>query len=409
MGWAAIAGDFREHWHVYVSMPFIAAIIGYVTKVVAIRMMFQPIEFRGIGPIGWQGIVPRRAARMAAIATETMTRNLISVEEIFGRLDPERIARQLEPAMLRAIDDITREVAAEYQPGLWEAMPEAARRLLIRRIQNEAPRLIKALMEDLRRDVHSVLDLKNMVVTNLVRDRALLNRIFQESGRKEFQFIARIGAPFGFAIGLVQLVAWALTHNPLVLPIFGGFTGYFTDWLALKMIFRPKEQRRYLGLFTWQGLFIKRRAEVAADYGRLIASEIITPAKLFEAVLRGPLSDKVFLLVQRQVQRAVDDQAGLVKPFVVFAVGSTRYQQMKRAVAQRVMERLPEAMHEVEDYAADALDLRNTLVTKMQQLTDDEYENLLRPAFKQDEWILVTVGAILGALVGELQAFLLLH
>lgn len=409
MGWDRIVADFQEHWLIYVSMPFVAAIIGYVTKLVAIRMMFQPLEFRGIGPIGWQGIVPRRAARMAAIATETMTSNLISVQEIFGRLDPDRIARQLEPAMVRAIDDITREVAAEYQPGLWEAMPETARRLLIRRIQNEAPRLVKALMQDLRRDVDSVLDLKSMVVTNLVRDKALLNRIFLESGRKEFQFIARIGAPFGFAIGLVQLVAWALTHNPLVLPLFGAFTGYFTDWLALKMIFRPKEQRRYLGVFTWQGLFIKRRNEVAADYGRLIADEIITPANLFEAVLRGPLSDKVFLMVQRQVQRAVDEQAGPVKPFVVFAVGSTRYQEMKRVVAERVMERLPEAMRHVEDYASDALDLRNTLQTRMQQLTDDEYENLLRPAFRQDEWILVTVGAVLGALVGELQAFLLLH
>jgi len=409
VSWSAIVADFQEHWHIYVSMPFIAAIIGYVTKLVAIRMMFWPLEFRGIGPIGWQGIVPRRAARMAAIATETMTRNLISVDEIFGRLDPDRIARQLEPAMISAIDDITREVAAEYQPGLWEAMPEAARRLLIRRIQGEAPKLIRSLMEELRRDVDSVLDLKSMVVTNLVRDKALLNRIFQEAGRKEFQFIARIGLPFGFAIGLFQLVAWALTRNPLVLPIFGAFTGYFTDWLALKMIFRPKTPRRFLGIFTWQGLFIKRRDEVAADYGRLIADEIITPANLFEAVLRGPLSDRVFVMVQRQVQRAVDDQAGLAKPLVVFAVGSTRYQEMKRVVAERVMERLPAAMKSVEEYATDALDLRNTLQTKMRELSDDEYENLLRPAFRQDEWILVTVGAVLGALVGELQAFLLLH
>ena len=405
----AIVAELREHWLIYLTMPFFAAVIGYVTKLVAIRMMFQPLEFRGIGRIGWQGIVPRRAARMAAIATETMTRNLISVEEIIQRLDPDRIARELERPMIEAIDDITREVAAEYQPGLWESLPEPVRRLLVRRIQNDAPRLVKAVMEDIRRDVDSVLDLKSMVVTNLVRDKALLNRIFLEAGRKEFQFIARIGLPFGFVIGLVQVVAWALTHNPLVLPIFGAFTGYFTDWLALRMIFRPKEPRRFLGLVSWQGLFFRRRDEVAADYGRLIADEIITPANLFEAVLNGPLSDRVFVMVQRHVQQAVDAQSGLARPFVVFAVGSTRYQQMKRTVAERVMARLPVAMRHVEGYAADALDLRNTLVAKMGQLTDDEYENLLRPAFRQDEWILVTVGAVLGALVGELQAFLVLH
>jgi len=36
-------------------------------------------------------------------------------------------------------------------------------------------------------------------------------------------------------------------------------------------------------------------------------------------------------------------------------------------------------------------------------------ESLLRPAFPQDEWILIAVGAALGFPVGELQVFLMLH
>ena len=40
----------------------------------------------------------------------------------------------------------------------------------------------------------------------------------------------------------------------------------------------------------------------------------------------------------------------------------------------------------------------------MQELTPEEFEGVLRPAFKQDEWILITVGAVLGFLVGELQS-----
>jgi hypothetical protein len=45
----------------------------------------------------------------------------------------------------------------------------------------------------------------------------------------------------------------------------------------------------------------------------------------------------------------------------------------------------------------------------MQQLTDEEFEGVLRPAFQQDEWKLIAVGAALGFLVGELQVFLMLH
>ena len=45
----------------------------YGTKIVAIRMMFSPLEFRGIKEpyLGWQGQIPRHAAKMAGIAVDT--------------------------------------------------------------------------------------------------------------------------------------------------------------------------------------------------------------------------------------------------------------------------------------------------------------------------------------------------
>jgi len=128
-----------------------------------------------------------------------------------------------------------------------------------------------------------------------------------------------------------------------------------------------------------------------------------------EAILKGPLSDRLFNMVQKQVQRTVDERAGLAKPFVVLAVGSTKYQEMKRLIAEKVMERMPETMRHIERYAADAMDIRNTLTGKMRELTPTEFESLLRPAFQQDEWILIAVGAALGFLIGELQVFLMLH
>ncbi|WP_436493421.1 DUF445 domain-containing protein [Actinokineospora sp. HUAS TT18] len=403
----AFLQDFQTNWLVYASMPVIAALIGYVTKLVAIRMMFQPLEFVGIKPFfGWQGIVPRRAARMASIACDTMTDRLISAGEVLGRLDPERIVKEIEQPLLDGVEEIAAEIAMEYQPGLWESTPEAVRRRVIRHVQAEAPKIVRSLLETIKTDVDAVFDLKDMVVSNLVKDKALLNRIFRESGHKEFKFIARSGIFFGFAIGLVQMFAWAALKNPWIMPIFGGITGWFSDWLALKMIFRPKYPKKYLGLFEWQGLFLKRRQEVAADYGALIAKEIITPKNVIEAVLHGPLSDRLFALVAQEVQAAMDRQSGVARPLVVLAVGSGRYQQIKRSISQKVIERLPETMAFIEDYAGDAMDIRNTLVTKMQEMTEEEFEGLIRPAFEQDEWILIATGAVLGFAVGELQVIL---
>jgi hypothetical protein len=45
----------------------------------------------------------------------------------------------------------------------------------------------------------------------------------------------------------------------------------------------------------------------------------------------------------------------------------------------------------------------------MRRLSAMEFEELLRPAFRQDEWKLIAVGAMIGGLVGELQVLILLH
>ena len=80
-----------------------------------------------------------------------------------------------------------------------------------------------------------------------------------------------------------------------------------------------------------------------------------------------------------------------------------------RSLLGVLLERMPETMRHIETYAADALDIRNTLTSKMRELTPAEFESLLRPAFQQDEWILIAVGAALGLLVGELQVLVMLH
>lgn len=395
-------------WWVFVAMPCFMALIGYVTKVLAIKMMFWPVERRRWGLISWQGIVPHRSARMASIATDLITDRLVSPAEVITRLDPERLAAELRTPLQATVAEITRDVMADFSPGLWESMPHVARGLLVRRVQAEAPEVIAELLHDIRRDVEQILDLKSMIVTRLVADKDLLNRIFREAGSEEFAFITRSGIYFGFVIGVVQAVSWAIWRNPIILPIFGLFTGWVTDWLALKMIFNPVHPRRF-GWWTWQGLFLRRRDEVAEAYADLIARELITPHHLFETLLTGPLSDRVFAMVQRHVQRVIDDQSGLARPLVVLAVGSTRYQVMKRATAERVMARLPETLAHVEDYAAEALDIKNTLIHRMHGLPDEDFLQLIRPAFQADEWKLIAVGALLGFSMGELQVLVLEH
>ena len=94
--------DVAVNWFIYVSMPFVAAFVGYTSKLLAMVMLYRPIEFVGFGPLGWQGIVPRRAGKTAALTIQMLTEEVLKPEELLDRVDARRIVDDLRIPITRA-------------------------------------------------------------------------------------------------------------------------------------------------------------------------------------------------------------------------------------------------------------------------------------------------------------------
>jgi uncharacterized membrane protein YheB (UPF0754 family) len=391
-----------DHLAVYLSMPVVAAIIGYLTKRAAIEMMFRPVEFVGMPPLlGWQGVVPRNSERMIMVAADLLTAKLVDPREIFERLDPLRLAKELELPLLLAADELTRDVLSR----VWRTLPPLGQEMVVKRVQAAIPDLVARIMTALNENIHEFLDIKEVAVGALHRDKRLLLKLIRDISRPEMAFIARCGVYFGLFLGLVQTLVWALTKAPLVMPVFGAAIGWFTDWLAIKLVFFPRERRKVLGIFALQGVFQRRRDEVAKQYAEVVAREVMTVPNLVDGVLHGPRAARLREMIRETVSEAIEEQSALARPLV----GATRFAELKKTAADRAIRYLPTTMLTAERYATEALDIRDTIATKMRRLTRIEYEGLLRPAFRQDEWKLIAVGAAIGAIIGELQVLLLLH
>lgn len=404
----AILTDLGEHWPIYLAIPCIAALIGYLTKRVAIELMFRPLNFVGFGrSLGWQGIVPRNAARLAALAAELLSSKLVDPRDLLARMDADRLYAEVEQPLLTAIDHIARDVLAEQHPAAWESLPPLAQELAVKQIQVAAPHIVRRLLDDLREHADEVIDVKRLAIEQLASDRVKLTWIVRELSRPELSAIARSGAWLGFGIGLAQTVVWALTKQPLVMPVFGAAIGLFTNWLALRMAFQPREPRTVLGRFTSHGYLHRRRAELARQYGQLIADEVLTVGNLLTAVLRGPRSDRTLAMVQRALATAVAEQARAFRPLITATIGPEGIGELKRAAAVKAMPRIPDTTRRATGYLTEAMGVAELIERGVLALPPEEYESLLRPAFQQDEWRLVTAGGIVGALVGGLQLLML--
>ncbi|MDP9116308.1 MAG: DUF445 domain-containing protein [Actinomycetota bacterium] len=401
--WSEITHDFGANWLIYLSMPFVAAFVGWSTKIVALEMLYRPIEFKGIGPIGWQGIVPRRAGKVGSKTIDLLTSNLLKPEELLARIDANEAVEVLREPLILAIDEISRELAEQVRPGLWDALPEAGRRAIQARMQAQAPRITENMLSEIKGDLSRYVDLQFLAVTTLVRNKDKLVKLMRGVTTDAMAFVRRSGIYFGLGIGLVQMVAWALFKNPWIMPAFGFAVGFISDYIALNMLFRPVQPKKFLGFIPFQGLLHAQRDKITRDYAKILADDLFSPEILFDGVIKGPGADKLFALAAKEIDAAIDAQSGIPGQAVVLAVGTKRYRALKDRVVAMVLERLPSTLLEAQDYVVGVIDLENTIVEKMNQLTDDEYESILRPVFKDDEPLMISVGAILGGVVGELQ------
>jgi uncharacterized membrane protein YheB (UPF0754 family) len=399
--WPEIRSDFAAHWYVYLSMPFIASAIGYVTKIVAIEMLYRPLQFVGVGVFGWQGLVPRRAGKVAAVTIELLTENLLKIEDLLAQLDGAAAVDRLKVPLRQAVDELAREVVDLVTPGGWDSLPLAVRRAVILRIDQRAPMIVDRVLDEVRSDASRFIDLHHLTVSTLVEQKHRLNSMMRRTAGASMIFLRRTGLVFGLGIGLIQTVAWAVIHSVWIMPAFGLVTGFLSDWIALTLLFRPQREVRFLGL-SFRGVLHSNREQITRDYAKIMAADLFEPSALLGALLDGPGADRIFALVQREVADELRRQLGPARPLVQVGLGSARYRDMQRLVAQRSLA-IVRSMPELEVYAAEVLDVENVLAEKMAQLTDEQFEGIMRPIFKDDEWLMISVGAVLGFVVGEIQ------
>ena len=386
-------------------IPVISAFVGWLTNYLAVKMMFYPIQFVGIKPfLGWQGLIPAKRREMAEIEVELVLGKLLDVREIAQRLDPEQITQAIDRRLSQVLRRIVNDVMQESAPLLWASLPVQAKNLVFRRVEHDIPHVVEKMVTDFQHNVGEILDIREMVVQQLIEDPELINEIFLKSGAKEFPFIERSGLYFGFLFGLPTMLIWYFYQLWWILPLGGLIVGYATNWIALKIIFEPKQPVTFAGV-TFQGMFLKRQKEVSAIYSEIIQDKLLNSENITRAVLHGSGSEQLLEIIELHVNDAIERYISVAQPYFALGVGSEGYFKMKKMAVERIFSDSEKFLPYAHEYADDALQIGEDLRLKMEALSPEEFEGVLRPAYKQDEWKLIVVGALLGMGAGFFQLY----
>merc|ERR1712100_541724 len=100
----------------------------------------------------------------------------------------------------------------------------------------------------------------------------------------------------------------------------------------------------------------------------------------------------------------LQEQIGNYKQLLVWSIGPQELEAFQLAACAEFWSRFRLTLSHSSVYMGEAMQLQYTLTERMQAMQPKDFERLLHSVFEQDEFKLVLVGALLGALVGFLQA-----
>ena len=400
-----------------ITVPVFTGVIGYTTNWTGVLMLFYPVHFKGlrapwlqrvarrlpykvrqipglmIGGLGWQGIVPSRAAKMGSLAVDSGIAKLGTPQEFFNQLDPKKIAEQIIVSTREEIPAIVDRIMLRENPELWNDLPDQIKGLIVERVQRQLPEVVDSLTQEIGEHIEDLVDVKLMVIKRF--DPELANRVFLEMGERELNFIKNFGFFFGFALGIPVAILTHFVTLWWLLPILGVIIGYVTNWVALWMIYEPPEWRG-VGRLRWQGLFIRRQPEVSDVYATIVADEILTLSEFGQELLGGPQSDRTRILIESAMIPAIDQAVGPLRPAVRVAVGHEEYEELRHAFATEPIDELMGPLTDPEFSRTQSAQMRKLIAERMREMAPAEFGDLLRTATREDEWLLLLHGAVLG-------------
>ncbi len=181
-----------------VIMTLVGAFIGYLTNVLAIKLLFRPIKPSKVFKI--QGVIPKRHSEIALSIGEIVEEELLSVNDIIDKLKKDTDKRKVISSIKTKILDL---ISRKF---IMFAMFESAIENMIDEIfEEEGDRLLDEISERVARKVANSISIKNMV-RNKIMDLDLehLERIIIKISKNELKHIEFLGGVLGMIIGLVQ-------------------------------------------------------------------------------------------------------------------------------------------------------------------------------------------------------------
>lgn len=187
-----------------------------------------------------------------------------------------------------------------------------------------------------------------------------------------------------------------------LIPFISAFIGYFTNWIAIKMLFHPRNPVKVLGI-TIQGIFPKRQKQFAEKLGVLVATELLHFDEIADKLKDPKQLELLTPTIEAHISTFLEVRLKEKIPVIAMFVTGKTLDKIKEGMMEEIGTLLPQIIGQYTDTLKDKMDIEKMVTEKVAGFSTDKLEDILAAIMKKEFRFVEILGGVVGFLIGLLQ------
>ncbi|MGA1844233.1 MAG: DUF445 domain-containing protein [bacterium] len=198
-----------------------------------------------------------------------------------------------------------------------------------------------------------------------------------------------------------------IQYKLLLIPIISALIGWFTNFLAVRMIFRPYMPVN-LFVIRIQGLIPKRKDEIATRIGHTISRHLITHKDILDAIKNNVDQDSLRAMLDEKLDEFINGETSVFNQFVLSLITKDRKTKIKNIICNELVELLPNIGEKFASTMEKNLDIKGMITKRVNSFDLRELEKMILEISSRELKAIELYGGVLGFMIGIVQVMIIL-
>ena len=182
----------------------------------------------------------------------------------------------------------------------------------------------------------------------------------------------------------------------------GAMIGWITNFIAIKMLFRPYKEINFF-FFKIQGVLPKRKNEIGKSIAEVVNNELVSIKDIISKISADDIEENMGGIIDKILESRLKEEIVKNFPMAAFFLSDSMLEKIKGIIRQSILDNKDEMIKVFGEYLESKVDIKKIIAEKVDAFSLEKVEEIIVSLAKKELKHIEYIGAVLGAVIGLAQ------